>query len=235
MNIVLTGASRGIGFETALALVKLGATSLVLISRNKEGLTELKGQCLSLNREIKVIDMAFDIVELSKSEEIIQKMINLDTIDILINNAGLLINKPFEVLTEQEILKMSEVNFLAPARLIRLLLPKLRNSPLSHVLNISSMGGFQGSAKFPGLSIYSAAKAALASLTECLAEEYTKTNIRFNCLALGAVQTEMLEEAFPGYKAPVTPDKMGQYIADFALNGHELYNGKILPVAFTNP
>ncbi len=235
MNIVLTGASRGIGFETALALVKSGATSLVLISRNQGGLTELKEKCLALNREIKIIDMAVDIVEGSKKERDFSKNINLDTIDVLINNAGVLINKPFEELTGAEILEMTEVNFLAPARLIRLLLPKFRNSPLSHVLNISSMGGFQGSSKFPGLSIYSAAKAALASLTECLAEEYAETNIRFNCLALGAVQTEMLEEAFPGYKAPVTPDKMGGYIADFALNGHKFYNGKILPVAFTNP
>jgi short-subunit dehydrogenase len=235
MNIVLTGASKGIGFETALALVELGATSLVLISRNQDKLTELKEKCMALNKEIKITDLAVDIIEASKQEGFIQKKINLDTVDILINNAGFLINKPFEELTEPEILKMTEVNFLAPVRLIRLLMPKFRNSPLSHVLNISSMGGFQGSSKFTGLSIYSAAKAALASLTECLAGEYVKTNIRFNCLALGAVQTEMLEEAFPGYKAPVTPDKMGQYIADFALNGHKLYNGKILPVAFTNP
>jgi len=105
----------------------------------------------------------------------------------------------------------------------------------SHIVNISSMGGFQGSAKYAGLSYYSASKAALACLTECLANEFKEYGISMNCLALGSVQTEMFEEAFPGYKAPVDVKQMAEFISGFALTGHKFFNGKILPVAVGNP
>ena len=104
-----------------------------------------------------------------------------------------------------------------------------------HVLNITSMGGVQGSAKFPGLSAYSSSKGALVILTELLAEEFKDSGPSFNALALGAVQTEMLEEAFPGYKAPVSAAQIGEYIIDFALNGHQFYNGKVLPISSSTP
>ena len=105
----------------------------------------------------------------------------------------------------------------------------------AHIVNIGSMGGFQGSSKFPGLSAYSASKAALHTLTECLAQEFTEQGIKVNCLALGSAQTEMLEKAFPGYESPVMAFEMGKYIADFALTGHRFFNGKVLPVAVTTP
>jgi short-subunit dehydrogenase len=235
MNIVLTGASRGIGFETALALASSGISNLVIISRNEEKLKKLKALCQERNKKLTVIIVCEDLVKLSYQHEKIYQKIQLDEIDVLINNAGHLVNKPFELLDDSDISDMVEVNFRAPARLIKQLLKLLQKDTASHVVNISSMGGFQGSSKFPGLSIYSSTKAAIASLTECLAVEYSQSNIRFNCLALGAVQTEMLNEAFPGYKAPVQPDKMGEFIADFALNGQNLFNGKIIPVNFSNP
>jgi 3-oxoacyl-[acyl-carrier protein] reductase len=97
------------------------------------------------------------------------------------------------------------------------------------------MGGIQGSSKFPGLAAYSSSKGALITLTEMLAEEYKESNISFNALALGAVQTEMLAEAFPGYQASTTAREMARFIADFALNGHQFFNGKVLPVAHSTP
>jgi NAD(P)-dependent dehydrogenase (short-subunit alcohol dehydrogenase family) len=97
------------------------------------------------------------------------------------------------------------------------------------------MGGFQGSVKFSGLAWYSASKAGLVGLTETLAEEYKATTVCFNCLALGAVQTEMLTEAFPEYRALVKPEGMAKYIAEFVLSGHYFFNGKTLPVALGNP
>ena len=128
---------------------------------------------------------------------------------------------------------MMEVNFFATATIIRTLLPLMKTG--AHIINISSMGGFQGSAKYRGLSLYSASKAALAILTECLAEELKEVGVKVNCLALGSVQTEMLEEAFPGYKAPVSAVDMAEFIKEFALNGSRFFNGKILPVAVMNP
>jgi len=104
-----------------------------------------------------------------------------------------------------------------------------------HVVNISSMGGVQGSVKFAGLSAYSSSKGALITLTELLAEEYKEHGPSFNVLALGAVQTEMLEEAFPGYKPPMLAIEMAEYIVDFSLNGQKYYNGKLLQVANSTP
>ena len=97
------------------------------------------------------------------------------------------------------------------------------------------MGGVQGSMKFPGLAAYSSSKAAVITLTELLAEEYKESGVSFNVLALGAVQTEMLEEAFPGYKAPTSALEMAEYIHDFSLNGNKFYNGKLLQVSNTTP
>jgi NAD(P)-dependent dehydrogenase (short-subunit alcohol dehydrogenase family) len=85
------------------------------------------------------------------------------------------------------------------------------------------------------LAAYSSAKGALSILTECMAEEFKDQNISVNCLALGAVQTQMLETAFPGIQAPVDADTMGMYLANFALNGHLVYNGKVLPVSLSTP
>jgi NAD(P)-dependent dehydrogenase (short-subunit alcohol dehydrogenase family) len=104
-----------------------------------------------------------------------------------------------------------------------------------HVVTISSMGGVQGSMKFAGLSAYSSSKGAVITLTELWAEEFKETGPSFNVLALGAVQTEMLAEAFPGYVAPVTAIEMATYIQEFALHGHKMYNGKLLQVSNSTP
>ena len=150
-----------------------------------------------------------------------------------INNAGMLINKPFAETTYADFEAVYRVNVFGAAQLIRHLLPLLTTD--SHILNISSMGGVNGTAKFPGLAAYSSSKGALGILTELLAEEFKDNGPRCNALALGAVQTEMLAEAFPDYKAPVSAAQMATYIADFSLNGHHLYNGKVLPISQSTP
>ena len=124
-------------------------------------------------------------------------------------------------------------NVFAVAGLTQAIDSKLEKG--AHVLGISSMGGVQGSAKFPGLSAYSSSKGALITLFELLAEEYKTREVCFNSLALGAVQTEMLEAAFPGLKAPVSAKQMGAYVADFVQHGHQYYNGKVLPVSSSTP
>ncbi|RYD92722.1 MAG: SDR family oxidoreductase, partial [Sphingobacteriales bacterium] len=143
------------------------------------------------------------------------------------------INKPFLELEEIDFVEMLQSNYLGHVRMIKSVIGMMPAG--AHILNIGSMGGFQGSAKFHGLSAYSASKAALHTLTECLAQELTEQQIKVNCLALGSAQTEMLEKAFPGYESPVMAFEMGKYIADFALTGHKFFNGKILPVAVSTP
>ena len=159
----------------------------------------------------------------------------MNGLDIVINNAGFLVNKPFVEQSEEDWQMQFDVNVFSPAKLIRFLYPWLLLSGNAHIVNITSMGGFQGSSKFPGLSAYSASKAALGTLTECLAVEFSGKGISVNALALGAVQTEMLSQAFPGYEAPISAHKMADFIANFALNGHQYFNGKQIPVAFTTP
>lgn len=234
MNILITGASRGIGKEIALNFAKSGKChTLFLLSRNKIKLEAIADEIKTISSGIKINLVSADFNSDNLSETIAQ--ISCNRIDVVVNNAGYLVNKPFTELSPDDINEMLQVNFTGVVRLIQLLTPKLGGEKNSHVVNIGSMGGFQGSSKFPGLSIYSASKAALASLSECLAVEYADKNVSFNCLALGAVQTEMLSEAFPGFKAPVSPNSIAKYIVDFSFEGHRFFNGKILPVALTDP
>jgi len=224
-NVIITGTSRGIGFELAQIFAKSGYQVLAL-SRNSEPLENLT-----------IKNITTISIDLSKENEL-KKITNFvtsnwKTVDILINNAGKLINKPFGKLTTSDFLESYQVNVFSVAELTRQLIPFLKKG--SHVVNISSIGGVQGSMKFPGLAAYSSSKGALITLTELLAEEYKEQQIAFNVLALGAVQTEMLEEAFPGYKAPVSAIEMADYIFNFALTGNKFYNGKILQVSSTTP
>ena len=235
MNILITGASRGIGKGIARKIITSGDHHLFLISRNENALENLKKELLQINPDTRVSVYPFDLTDAESAKHIRNRLSEeADRLDILINNAGAIVVKAFSEYSPGEIDIQFNVNYKAPALLISELLPLLRNSDASHVVNISSMGGFQGSGKFPGLSHYSASKAAIAALTECLATEY-QGEISFNALCIGAVQTEMLAEAFPGYQAALTADQMGEYIADFALNANKYLNGKIIPVALMSP
>jgi NAD(P)-dependent dehydrogenase (short-subunit alcohol dehydrogenase family) len=234
MNIIITGASSGVGFEAVLELILTNKHKIIALARSEDKLARLLEIAKGLNPDCILYPVAFDIVHDEYSD--LLQFINsrLDgQVDILINNAGVLINKPFAELLETDFVEMLQSNFIGHVRIIQSLLPLMPAG--SHILNIGSMGGFQGSAKFPGLSAYSASKAALHTLTECLAQELAEQQIKVNCLALGSAQTEMLEKAFPGYESPVMAFEMGKYVADFALTGHRFFNGKVLPVAVTTP
>jgi short-subunit dehydrogenase len=224
-NIIITGTSRGIGFELVKNLSAQGHRVLAL-SRNSKPISDL--------RLANVTSIGFDLSNSEHYLEISQFLRNnWKTVDVLINNAGTLLNKPFQETSYDEFKAVYDTNLFGVAEMIKTILPFTKKT--SHVLTISSMGGIQGSAKFAGLSAYSSSKGAVITLTELLAEEYKDSGPSFNALALGAVQTEMLAEAFPGYQAPVTALEMATYIADFALNGHKFYNGKALQVSNSTP
>ena len=234
MNIVITGASRGIGYYTALRMASMEGNKIYAISRNKAGLEELSSRA-NLNKPQHALHfLPFDLtagrIETGLVPDILKVM---PAIDILINNAGELINKPFLELEEQDYNRIFDVNIKSVILLIRALAPYFNRG--GHIVNIGSMGGFQGSSKFKGLSLYSASKAALACLSECLAVEFMERGIRVNCLALGASDTEMFRDAFPGHLAPVSAGEMAAFISDFALHGHKTFNGKILPVSISSP
>ena len=223
-NIIITGTSRGIGYELALLFANAGHQVLALSRNIPKTLIENKNiTCLS--------------VDLSKESDLLQVENFIKSswkqIDGIVHNAGSLVLKPFAETSQKDFEKVYKVNVFGVANLTRICLPYLKKG--SHVVSISSMGGIQGSLKFAGLSAYSSSKGAVITLSELLAEEFKDQGISFNVLALGSVQTEMLAEAFPGYQAPISANEMAQYICDFTLTGNKYFNGKVLQVSSTNP
>ncbi|MHB1178082.1 MAG: SDR family oxidoreductase [Daejeonella sp.] len=234
MNILITGASSGVGFESVLELTAVGSHKVVALARSEDKLNKLQEIALALNPACILYSAKFDIVHDDYETGLIPFLKErVGTVDVLINNAGSLINKPFMELSPLDFAEMLQNNLLGHIKMIQNIVPLM--PPKSHIVNIGSMGGFQGSEKFPGLSAYSASKAALHILTECLAAELADKQISVNCLALGSAQTEMLEKAFPDYQSPVMAFEMGKFIADFALTGNKFFNGKIIPVAHSTP
>jgi NAD(P)-dependent dehydrogenase (short-subunit alcohol dehydrogenase family) len=237
MNIIVTGASRGIGYETCRLFCRDDGNRVIAISRSQDRLEELHGSCVKDFRGSTLHNLPFDLEDLQGIEKLLAQKIGklFDSVDILVNNAGLLVNTPVLEMDPKDAERMMRVNFLAPMILVRSLLPLLEKGSEPHVLNIGSMAGIQGGKKFVGLSAYSASKAAVHTLTECLAVEFRESGIHFNALALGAVRTEMLAEAFPGLEPPLNALQMAEYIRDFAMKGQRYYNGKVLPVAISTP
>lgn len=224
-NIIITGTSRGIGFELVHLFANQGHNVLAL-SRNAQPVNNLHFDNIS--------SFAFDLCEEEDYKKVDQFIKNeWKQVDVLINNAGTLLNKPFAETTFKDFAKVYETNVFGVSEMTRIVLPYMKSD--SHVVTISSMGGIQGSLKFPGLAAYSSSKGAVITLTELLAEEYKETGPQFNVLALGAVQTEMLKEAFPDYQAPTKALEMAKYIHDFALTGNKFYNGKALQVSNSTP
>ena len=224
-NVVITGTSRGIGFELAQLFADNNFNVLAL-SRNDKTLKAIHHK--------NITTLAVDLTK-EKSLTVVNDFIknNWKQVDVLINNAGTLLNKEFETTTTKDFINVYNVNVFAVASLTQTLLPYFVKN--THVVTISSMGGIQGSVKFAGLAAYSSSKGAVITLSELLAEEYREKGYKFNVLAIGAVQTEMLEEAFPGYQAPIQPNEMANYIYDFATTGHKFYNGQVLQVSSTTP
>lgn len=250
MNIIVTGASSGIGFQVALQLSKDSRNKVFAASRSSERLDTLKEEAAHQNSESQIIPLVGDI---SKPEDILrwkEELMNECThIDFLVNNAGALINKPFLELEDRDWMEVYDTNVFGIVKLVRMLFPLMERAPgkerssevmggkevRAHIVNISSMGGVQGSVKFKGLSAYSSSKAAVINLTECLAEEFGEVGIAVNCLALGSVQTEMFSAAFPEFKAATTPASMAAFVADFTMTGFRFFNGKIVPVSSSTP
>lgn len=223
-NVIITGTSRGIGYELALQFANAGHQVLAISRKTPQALLE--------NQNITCLP-----IDLSKENELIavENFISKvwKKVDIIVHNAGSLVNKPFAQTTQEDFENVYKVNVFGVANLTRICLPYLQKG--SHVISISSIGGIQGSMKFSGLSAYSSSKGAVITLSELLAEEYKEQGIAFNVLALGAVNTEMLNEAFPGYEAPVSAKEMADYIFNFSLTGNKYHNGKIIQVSSSTP
>ena len=221
-TIVVTGTSSGIGHQICIQAAKMNF-HVISVSRNIEPLKDIGG----------IESFSIDITNKDSIDEFITNLKSRKIkIDILINTAGYLVSELFGDTTYESYKKTFDVNVVGLAEITRSLIPIINSD--GHVINISSIGGVNGSKKFPGLSAYSSSKAAVIALTEVLAEEY-QNGPSFNVLALGAVQTKMLKEAFPDYNAETKPEEMAKYILDFAIKGNKLFNGKLISVSNSNP
>jgi len=226
--VVVTGASRGVGRATALSLARDHGCHVLAIARDTGALQELADEHASIR------PLALDLRDEGTASKV-KEVVSGRRVIGLVHNAGMLHRRPMGAHSRLELTELFALNVVAPLELTQALVDELDGDPPGHVVHIGSMGGFQDSAKFPGLVAYSSSKAAMACMAQCLAEEFKERGIRSNCLALGAVDTAMLREAFPGYTAPVDAARMGAYVARFLLEGHALYNGKVLPVALGTP
>lgn len=230
MNILITGAGKGIGFEIVKFCIEKGFTNIFALSKNTSQLDALNKE-LPESQKINIIE--YDLQDLNNFQLIKSKILfKCEGLSYLINNAGLLINKPFSEITQQDMVDSYNINVFAPYFLIQKLLPILNDAS---IINITSMGAVQGSSKYPGLSAYSSSKGALTTISEILAVELKQQNITCNALALGAVQTEMLSKAFPGFIADTSPAEMARFIINFALDSGKRINGKIIQVSNSNP
>ena len=220
---LITGAGRGVGYETVKYLLdQQPDIILYAVSRNTQALEQIKKPRLH-------IIQADITTELDK----IVRVIEHQPLQGILNNAGIIIKKDFRELTAADFDALYRTNVYAPFAIIT----ALRNNlvPASHIVNIGSMGGTENTAKFPGMIFYSSSKAALQCLSQCLAVELKEKGVVVNCLSMGAVDTEMVRVAFPGFNPPIAAGQMAEFFAWFLLNGHRFFSGQILPLALTSP
>lgn len=234
MNIIITGASKGIGAELVKNLCKHKGNQIIALARSVDGLRRLTAECQKINPSCKIFTIEFDLVQFDFYPFILQKIETFfRNCDVLINNAGKLINRSFDKIEPQDFDDIYNVNIKGLFFFTQLVLPIMNKG--GHIVNISSIGGITGTKKFPGLSAYSSSKGAVSVFTEALAEELKESDISVNCLALGGVHTDMFERAFPGIKALQSPPQMAAFIADFAVTGQKFFNGKVIPVSQAVP
>jgi len=226
-TIIIIGGSTGIGKALVEEAAKEPSNKVFAFAR-KDDLMRENFQALD---NVSTYHLNLESFDKKKISEVLA---HIGPIDILINNAGYLVKNSFDKLSHEDFLKSYQINVIGIMQVVQVAI-SMMNPNGSHIVNISSMGGFQGSVKFPGLMAYSTSKAALCSFTEMFAEEYKESGINMNCLCLGAVQTEMLEEAFPGFQAPHSPKEMATFIYNFALTQGDFMNGKIIPVSQSTP
>ncbi len=244
MNVVITGGNKGVGFATAKQIACDGIHRILILGRDENLLRRAVEEIISTEgNQSEIFYLQSNLTsekDLNELKGRVESIMN--SIEILINNAGKLVNKPLELLSVVDFRLVYDTNVIGLAVCTGKLLPLLERGALhpnqsicAHVINISSIGGIQGSMKFNGLSAYSSSKGAVLILTECMAEEFKEKHIHVNCLALGSVSTAMFKDAFPDFSAAVSPEEMGVFIADFALQRAPLFNGKIIPVASSTP
>ena len=213
--VVVTGASRGVGRQAALSLVREHGCTVLAVSRDAAALHTLQEECAGSAGALEIV--VLDIAASDAAMRLLQA-VGDRRVHALVHNAGAILRTELGSYGMEALELLFRINVLAPLLITQALAPMLGGDPPGHVVHIGSMGGFQDSAKFAGLAAYSSSKAALACLAQCLAEEFREAGIRSNCLALGAVDTEMHAWPSPATR-PGGCRSDGGYVASFLWKG----------------
>lgn len=230
MDLLITGASRGIGQATALAAVDDGHR-VIALARDQKALEALEAEHSS------ILPLPLDLNDDALEDRLKDGLRGhgIKALDGVVHAAGILEKKPFQELEKKDWDKAFCTNLIGPARSLQVLHSWMLEAASPHVVLIGSMAGFSGSKKFAGMATYGVSKAALGGLGELLAEEWQADGIRVNTLAVGGVDTDMFRKAFPEGVAPVSQEAMGAYVLSFLKEAGKVMNGKQVPISLSTP
>lgn len=199
---IVTGASRGIGRATAVALAAEGA-GVVVVGRRQETLAETARECLDAGGDAQLL--ALDVTEPDAGQRLLEACLaRFDRIDALVNNAGTSAVRPLEELTDEEWQSQWELHVMAPMRLMRAAAPAMAERGWGRVVNVCSSSG-----KRPSQTnlAYSVTKAAELSLSRAFADAYAGRGVLINAVAPGPIGSELW--LAPGGLADQTAEAQG--------------------------
>lgn len=198
---LVTGASRGIGKATALALAGAGAHVFLAADGTKEELAVVAAHCKAAATGVRAESGVFDLGAPDEVRRMVESTIALfGRVDILVNNAGMRIRKPFGEFAVEDFDRLIAVNLRAPFLASQAVLPAMRSAGGGRIIHVASQMGMVAS---PTSALYGLAKAALIHLTKSMALELAKDNIMVNAVSPGPIATEFTQDVMakkPGYR-----------------------------------
>lgn len=201
---VVTGASRGIGRAIALRLAEAGA-DVALWARDATALQEAASEVAAFG--VRAQPIACDVADPAQVRLAAEQVRHtMAPVTVLVNNAGAVLRKPTEAISDDEWRRVLAVNLDGTFFVTRAFLPDLTRSR-GRVINISSIAGREGT---PFLAAYCAAKHGVVGLTRALAEELRAAKVCVNAICPGSVDTVMLREGMPGASPDMTPDDVAR-------------------------
>lgn len=217
--VLITGGGSGIGAACAAEFLRRGR-GVVVVGRRAARLKAVKG-ALALAGDVG--DEAFARRAFAAARR------RFGSVDVLVNNAALLVKKSFLDTSAAEWDAVMRTNLRGPFLFSREFLRAAK--PGRAIVHIGSLGGVQGTEKFPGLSAYTVSKYGISGLTAALAVEARPLGVAVFCVAPGAVDTAMLREAAPGMKAGAVPADVARVVADLAESARpDLLSGAVIPL-----
>lgn len=213
---LITGASKGIGYELAKLFAK-DNKKLFIVSRKEKDLLDIRNEFIS-KYNIEVLYLAVDLSTEEGINELLKKLEEENIIvDNLINNAGIGSFGYFDEIEEKKDLELINLNIKAPTMLIKKILPQMKKRKEGGILNIASTAAFVGG---PKMSTYYSSKAYMLTLSEAIYEEGKEFNIKVSCLCPGPVKTNFQKEA-----GIVKSEKAKKYLMDADIVAKQGYEG----------